>query len=77
MLGDTAVEPAAAQLENRAGVQSNMPFETPKRQDETKRPDPPDDPVQEADEESFPASDAPARTVVTGIDDKPLPPNEN
>jgi quercetin dioxygenase-like cupin family protein len=31
------------------------------------------DPVSEADEESFPASDAPARTVVTGINDGPLP----
>jgi quercetin dioxygenase-like cupin family protein len=31
------------------------------------------DPVTEADEESFPASDAPARTVVTGIKDGPLP----
>jgi len=30
------------------------------------------DPVTEADEESFPASDAPARTVVTGIKDGPL-----
>jgi hypothetical protein len=30
--------------------------------------------VQEADEESFPASDAPARSVVTGITDRPLEP---
>jgi hypothetical protein len=34
--------------------------------------DPPPDIIEEADEESFPASDAPARTVVTGIVDQPL-----
>jgi hypothetical protein len=32
----------------------------------------PPDIVEEADEESFPASDAPARSVVTGIGDRPI-----
>ncbi|HEX5474598.1 MAG TPA: O-methyltransferase [Vicinamibacterales bacterium] len=36
--------------------------------------DPEPDAVEEADEESFPASDAPARTVVTGIPDRPIDP---